>query len=355
MNLVFAVPDLGSKHGGVQRFLRLVLKVLQQGAWKPTVVSLKDTKDDVHQGLGRTDVEFIPCGGRKWLFTRTLAAQRDSCLLFGHLYQAVIGLALSAARRARGYGIILHGVEAWKRQRCLTGAALARADFVLATTPYTASVVVGRGVPKERVEIVPLALEPDWPVMGGRTHSGRELRGLSVCRLERVAADKGIPECLEAVKALRERGTTIRYDIVGDGNFRPHLEEMAKDLGLQDVVTFHGHVSDDELQHRYEAANVFILPSKREGFGIVFLEAMASGLPIVGCEIGGATHVVRDSVNAISVPYESAPAVASALEVLADPMKRNLLGRSGLAMVQTEFSYEHFARRLESVLVDQFR
>lgn len=140
------------------------------------------------------------------------------------------------------------------------------------------------------------------------------LRILTIARLSREAAKKNVESCLRAVARLRDR-LSFRYTIVGDGDDRPRLEMMSRELGLDEQVKFVGSVDDAEIPAFYRSADIFLLASKRskrdvEGFGIVYIEAAASGVPSICSAEGGATDAVEDGVSGIVIPTSSPEEIA---------------------------------------------
>lgn len=118
-------------------------------------------------------------------------------------------------------------------------------------------------------------------------------------------------------EAIADCSVPIEWSVVGSGSVRPRLETQCAELGIDDRVTFHGHVPNEDVPAVYRDHDVFILPSKHEGFGIVYLEALASGLPVIGATVGGQTDIITDDVGA-AVPPESADVIRHAIEIVAD-------------------------------------
>jgi phosphatidyl-myo-inositol dimannoside synthase len=117
---------------------------------------------------------------------------------------------------------------------------------------------------------------------------------LSVGRLDARERYKGQDRVIRLLPALRERLGDVVYLIAGDGDDRPRLEALSRDCGVAEHVCFLGQVSDADLPDLYRAADLFVLPSTGEGFGIVFLEAMASGTPALGLAVMGAVDALAD-------------------------------------------------------------
>ena len=122
----------------------------------------------------------------------------------------------------------------------------------------------------------------------------RELgpRPVRLVTLGRLSREKGHDVLLRAVAGLRDRGSRMTLDLVGDGPERVALEALAAELGLGAIVTFRGQLLDADVARAYAAADAFVLPSRSEGFGVALVEAMATGLPVVATRSGGPEDIV---------------------------------------------------------------
>jgi phosphatidylinositol alpha-1,6-mannosyltransferase len=165
---------------------------------------------------------------------------------------------------------------------------------------------------------------------------------LSVGRLQRR---KGHDTVLAALPHVRRAVPHVRYVIVGDGPERPALERLAREAGVADITRFVGSVSEEELPAWYRAADIFVLPNRAEGvdfegFGMVFLEAAAAGLPVVGGRSGGVPETMLDGRTGRLVDGTSAAEVAAVLIELAGSSElRRSLGRAGRERAVAEFSW----------------
>jgi phosphatidylinositol alpha-1,6-mannosyltransferase len=158
---------------------------------------------------------------------------------------------------------------------------------------------------------------------------------LIVARL--VDSYKGHDILLDAVRLLESRLPLIRLSIVGDGPLRPALEQLAREFNIEARVLFHGRVTASELEALYDSSDVFVMPSRLsrsgggEGFGIVYLEASAHGLPIIAANEGGARDAVIDGKTGLLVDPRSAQAVGNAIAaVLTDSSLYRALSSGGL-------------------------
>jgi phosphatidylinositol alpha-1,6-mannosyltransferase len=152
----------------------------------------------------------------------------------------------------------------------------------------------------------------------------------------------------------------LTYVIVGDGDDRPRLESLARALDVADHVVFTGEINDSELAALYRRSELFVLPArtlvgspnpKGEGFGIVFLEAMAFGKPVVGPRYGAPAEIIREGQNGLLVDPEDPASVARALSrLLADPNVAVAMGRAGKKYVRANYSYGAFRQKLREAL-----
>jgi len=177
---------------------------------------------------------------------------------------------------------------------------------------------------------------------------GNALLLLTVARL---IPHKGQDVVLRALAALSTEFPTLRYAIVGTGPDESRLRKVAEDLGVQDRVIFAGPVSDDEVAEAYATSTVYLGLSRvdqsidAEGFGISFLEASASGLPIIAGDSGGVRSAVRDGESGVIVPPQDVNAVVVTLRrYLTDAEARVSTGKAGRSLVETYYNWDRVAR-----------
>lgn len=201
--------------------------------------------------------------------------------------------------------------------------AFRRAARILAVSGYTAD-VVRRGLPSARIAIVPGGFTAADRV-ASRQGPGSQGRILAVGAIK---PRKGFHTLVEALGLLKAQGFAFRADCLGPkgaSRYVARVEARVKELGLGDRVRFAGRVSEKELNDAYAGADLFVLPSEHEGtafegLGLVYLEAMAYGLPVIGCLDSGATDVIKDGENGFLVPPGDAVKLADAMRrVLSDP------------------------------------
>jgi len=178
------------------------------------------------------------------------------------------------------------------------------------------------------------------------------LRFLTVSRLPGAASRKNIHGVLSALSLLPSN-INWTYTVVGDGPDRPRLENFARDIRVSDRVTFLGRVSDRDLRKYYRDSDLFILAPRAtrcdvEGFGIVYIEASASGTPVLGSCEGGATDAIQDGVNGILIAKSSPKAIADGIVRFAQD--RNRFSPERVRSFAEQFRWNVVARRLRKEL-----
>ena len=162
---------------------------------------------------------------------------------------------------------------------------------------------------------------------------------------------KGADELIRAVAQLRASVPGLHLVAVGGGNDLLRLRGVAADLGAADRVHFLENLSREEIAACYAHADLFVLPSAGEGFGLVFLEAMAFAKPVVGVAFGGTTDVVKDGINGLLVPPRDPDHLAQALSTLLhDGSLRAELGQRGAEIVRQKYQFDVFQAELEKIL-----
>jgi glycosyltransferase involved in cell wall biosynthesis len=170
-------------------------------------------------------------------------------------------------------------------------------------------------------------------------------RAFRILFVGRLVERKGVAGLLDAVERL-PAALGAQLEIVGDGPDRSHLDTQIRRAGLQGRVTLRGRISTPELREAYATADVLVLPSIRdsrgdtEGLGVVLLEAMSYGVPVIGARVGGIPDIVVDGESGLLVPPGDTTALSAALERLAgDPALAARLREGGVQRVREHFSW----------------
>jgi glycosyltransferase involved in cell wall biosynthesis len=195
------------------------------------------------------------------------------------------------------YWAVAHGIEAWDIKNSLIKTAIKNADCILAVSHYTRDKLLSeQQLDPTKVVVLPntfdskrfnIASKPQYLLEQYNLLPTQPII-LTVARLAEVERYKGYDRIFEALPKISESIPDIHYMLVGEGNDRPRIERLIAKLGLQNCVTLAGFVPDEQLCDYYNLCDIFAMPSKKEGFGIVYLEAMACGKPCLGGNQDGA-------------------------------------------------------------------
>jgi len=199
--------------------------------------------------------------------------------------------------------------------RVVPPLTIKRACRVIALTSVEAESLVRLGVPSDRIRIIPNGVDlKEFAGLPPRRPNGDTTELLFVGRC--YPRQKGLEYLVKALPFLRSR-ESIRLTIVGeDWGGVPMLRSLATALGVERQIVFKGALPRDEVIQAYASADIFVLPSLFEPFGIVLLEAMAAGLPVVASSVGGIVDVVADGKTGLLIPPAKPSALAAGLEQL---------------------------------------
>ena len=256
------------------------------------------------------------------------------------------------------YAVVAHGVDVWGVRRRWLGQALGRADRVLAVSQFTRARMLAelrldpdavgvlpntvdsehfRPAPKPRYLLKRFGLKPDQPVI------------LTVARLASEERYKGYDQVLRALPAIKRLVPKAHYILGGRGADRCRVEGLVRQLKLADSVTLAGYIPDHELCDFYNLCDVFAMPSKLEGFGIVFLEALACGKPVLAGNKDGSVDALLGGELGVLIDPDDVPQIAQALSAI-------LLGQHPLPILKeperlrerviAAYGYERFVQRV---------
>jgi glycosyltransferase involved in cell wall biosynthesis len=256
------------------------------------------------------------------------------------------GIIADELRNERGLVRALLALQArWERRN------VHAADRVIVPSRYSASVAQDvYGVPAARLAVVPEPIDlAEWRRRFAAAPP-RPSTSPTVLAVARMYPRKRLDDLLRAARTLRPRIPDLRVRIVGAGPEAGRLRRLAQDLGLADTVTFLGEISRQALAVEYVGADCFCLPTVQEGFGIVFTEAMAAGVPVVACRAAAVPEVVEDGRTGLLVRPRSPEELAMAMEkVLTSQALRRELGDNGRRRVEALDLPRVAARLLEAL------
>jgi phosphatidyl-myo-inositol dimannoside synthase len=331
--------------GGVQYVSRQAVAALKQVA---DVQAWALCDRGVPPGDPLAGVRFRFAAGRDWQMGRwatTAAMTNDerSILLLMHLNLTPIAVPWLA--RGRRVMVFLHGVEAWRRLSRPQQFVLSRAEL-LANSQYTADrfAELNPGLAKQPVHICALGVADAAP---STADVASPQIALTVSRLSAEDRYKGHDRLIRLWPAIRAQAPGATLVIVGDGDDRHRLEALARDVVEPDAVRFAGLVSEADLVGWYSRCAFFVLLSGREGFGLVFLEAMRAAKACVSVS-GAQDAIIEDGVTGLILDADDQRAIAAIARLFTDRQRRDELGANGRRRFLAEFTAERFSERLRA-------
>jgi phosphatidylinositol alpha-1,6-mannosyltransferase len=354
--------------GGVQRAGRHVAAVMSEFAaghnMECRLLSLNDSPELHRMSVGTREFVFTGSARGKARFSATAAGAargRAKLVVAGHPYLAPVARGTKFFAREAKSIVWTHGLEVWEPLSILRRRALRNADLVIAPTNDTANhVALQQEVLRERIRVLPWSLDPQFetliaakpaPSLPTNFPEGRVI--LTVGRWFADERYKGMDTLITALPRLLMEWPNVQLVAVGEGNDQEWLEQIADGRGVRRHVHFLGGLTYSEVAACYQACEIFALPSRGEGFGFVYLEAMACGKPVIGGAHGGAPEVIDDGKTGYLVQHGDAGQLATSLEaLLADPVLAREMGARGRERVEREFRFNVFAKSFKKIMRD---
>lgn len=262
------------------------------------------------------------------------------------------------------YAVFLHGIEAWDPD-----VAGARMDVVrhaavrLSNSRFTAERVTQVHGHLGPIDVCPLALLPGIPetsdadLVAARHILGpRKPRVVIVGRMSALEKYKGHDELLESWPQVQQRIADAQLIIIGRGDDVDRLRAKAATAGVAASVHFTGYIGDPVMRAMLAESDVFALPSRNEGFGLVYLEAMRARLPCIGSTADAAVDVIEDGRTGLLVPQQDKGALANSIvQLLSDSTLRKTMGAAGALRERNVFSFGNFRDRVAVALTGRRR
>ncbi|WP_082780860.1 glycosyltransferase family 4 protein [Cephaloticoccus primus] len=366
MNIVLLAPAIFAQEGGIERLMRLYLKSLCESCRDNEHVyslALNDSPSPPDSLSAYSNNRLASYNGfnhDKLRFTvQALRLARHADLVIcGHIHQLVIARLAQIISPKLRYYLIAHGIDVWRKYTTIERWSLRGADKIFCVSQYTRKQMLRfySALKPARLEVVSNALDPRLGSVLSTESSRRSARItqsppsnpiiLSVGRLKLDDLYKGFDKLIEAMPQVSREYPDAQLRIVGTGDALPYLQAIARSLGVDRFVSFVGRLTDEELMREYEACTLFALPSRKEGFGLVYLEAMAYGKPCICANAGGAPEVVAVPDTGLAVEYGNISELAEAIiEILRHPRDPEIIRKHA-----QQFSYERFRDRLAELI-----
>jgi phosphatidyl-myo-inositol dimannoside synthase len=340
--LIHVSSGLDPDQGGVAKAGRLLVRIEQEYAREHSLDFRIFSLSGTLPRLGDTPIRHFE--GRQvalmlavWRYAMTMP---QTAVIFDHLGPS---RACGVLPLRIPYMIFLHGVEIWRPLQRSRVQALLRAKRLLINSQYSANRAhaLHPWLPTPQVLHLPLEQEAE----AGEVDSELLARvGLDyiliVGRLDPIQHHKGHDDLLAALPQVLQMQPSARLVIAGAGGDRARLEQVAAGYGVADHVIFTGFVNSATLSELFRRCRVFAMPSRDDGYGLVYLEAMQARKPCIGLASGSASEIIRDNETGLLI--DSSNLASALLRLLGDADLAQRFGEAGYRRLEQEFAYSGF-------------
>lgn len=257
------------------------------------------------------------------------------------------------------YTVLTYGKEVWHELSPPYQEALQKAHSIWTISRYTGDrLCQSNQISTDKLQFLPCAIDDAYFTPGPKQSALIKRYSMvpdakvivTVARLWSGDIYKGVDITIRALPTIRKAIPSVQYLVIGRGDDQPRLAQLTKDLGVEDQVIFAGFVPTDELRDHYRLADAYVMPSQ-EGFGIVYLEAMACGIPVVSGDADGSADPLQDGRVGWQVPHRDPQAVATACIELLQGHDQRCNGEWLRQEAIKTFGQSTFLQRLQSLML----
>ncbi|MEH2454598.1 glycosyltransferase family 4 protein [Nostoc sp.] len=374
-NHVFVFLEIFAHEGGIQSYIKDIFRAYLRFSqvYKAEVFLLRDSPDSLNP-FEDENLKFhyfknqSPYLGRLQMaaaLLKCLLQSRPQQVFCGHINLAVLVQTLCQPLGIP-YTVLTYGKEVWEPLKNQERHALTSANRIWTISRYSRDrACLANALNPKMVEMMPCAIDGDKFTPGCKqpelvqkySLTGAKVL-MTVARLWSGDIYKGVDVTIRALPQIAQVFPEVKYLVIGRGDDQPRLAKLAKNLGVSDRVVFAGFVATEELMEHYCLADAYIMPSQ-EGFGIVYLEAMACGVPVLSGDDDGSADPLQDGKLGWRVPHRSPDAVAAAcIEMLqGDDQRcdREWLREQAIALFGIDAFQQHLQKMLLSSVIDPFK
>ncbi|HEX4957014.1 MAG TPA: glycosyltransferase family 4 protein [Lacibacter sp.] len=364
-NIHFLVLSSFSSMGGIEKFNRAFMKAFtNKEAVLPCVFTASGLYDSGADDRYIDPNRFRAFHGKRWWFVvwNFISSFRKQELILGHINLAILGVLYKWFRPSQSLTVICHGIEVFAPLTGMKRRVLQQANRVLAVSAYTKEQLIHvQHLDAQKIHVFPNTLDPffqlpasfakpDYLVKRYGIRPGEKLL-FTLTRLNSEEGYKGYDQVIRSLPALIQKGYSIKYILGGkaDANEEAAVTSLIRSLGLEQEVVLAGYIPDEEVTDHYLLSDVFVMPSKGEGFGIVYLEAMACGVPVIAGNKDGSTEALQFGKLGTLIDPDDTTAIAAAIDtVLQTPAHPLQLQQEMLDV----FSFARYEQRLQQVFLN---
>lgn len=357
MKVLALVPEAFGGHGGIALYCRDLLTALAELPMVGHIDALPRLIRKIDNSEAIVKLDFRRQSARGGIhYIREIcrafnSRPRYQLVVCGHINLLLVGVLLGWWHKAP-IVLFIYGVDAWQApKRAYIKKLLSKVARVVSISEFTGQrFIEWSGIDQRRVLVLPNAIDIDKYGHGNKPMYLEQRYGLSgkkiiltLGRIDAAEQYKGFDEILELLPSLVVDDSSIRYLIAGDGNDIGRLKSKAKQLNVEDYVVFTGLINETEKADHYRLSDAFVMTGRGEGFGFVYLEAMACGTPVVASSLDGSREAVRNGELGLLTNPDDPDELKKVIRVA---LAREKLIPEGLEY----FSYRNFKDRLAKIV-----
>lgn len=359
-----------SQTGGIEKFNKCFLKALneldEERVTDSYSYSAYDTVCDEkyynarkYKGFGKNKLSFV--------INSIIKAIRYDIVVLGHINIAVIGTILKTLFPKKKLILVTHGIEVWTPLDGAKKKVLQLADKILSVSSYTQNKLMElHKIGKQKIHVFPNTIDPYFDIPEGteRQEWLRDRYGIkkdqfllyTLTRLSSNEQYKGYDKVIIALSEVVKQYPGVRYIIAGkyDEKEKELVDVLVDKHGLNDNVRLIGYIDEKELVAHYQMADLYIMPSKNEGFGIVFIEALVSGVPVIGGNCDGSTDALLGGKTGTLVNPDDIAGITNAIikNVTLNLRNDKVNSERLRSLTLGNFSFERYKLRLSNIIAE---
>ncbi len=352
--VLFLTLRIFSATGGIEKVCRIAGKALYelglQYGGRVKIHSMYGLKDNADGNKYFPQSLFTGFGGRKirYIFKSIREGRKSRVVILSHANLLLPGGLIKFFKPSVKLVLLAHGIEVWRPFSAWKRYMLSKCDLVLPVSHFTKEKMKSLyNLPEERFSVLNNCVDPflELPLQKEKNERLLTRYGLNaehpilltVSRMSATERAKGYDKVLESLPELMKIFPLLRYLVVGryDVEEKLRLDNTIKELGLQDIVVFTGFITDKELAAHFNLADIFVMPSEKEGFGIVFIEAMFYGKPVIAGNMDGSEDALCNGEMGLLVDPENKNELVMAIKNMLEnkaayiPDQKKLIGHFG--------------------------
>ena len=359
-----------SKNGGIERFNKCFLHALshldKEGVIDSKSYSAYDTEANEayypkhkYKGFSESKPKFVAGS--------LLAARRFDIIIIGHVNMAIAGYLIKKIYPSKQVILITHGIDVWYAFSGIKQKFLKVVDRILSVSQFTKDKLIElNNVPAEKIKVFPNTIDPYFkiPASLSKDNTMRGRYGIhdntfvlyTLTRLSNTELFKGYDKVLVALKDVIKTNPNVHYVIAGkyDEAEKSRIDNIIEENNLQGHVTLTGFLKEEELTAHYQMADTYIMPSKKEGFGIVFIESLVCGVPVIGGNADGSADALLQGELGTLVNPDSVEDITAAINKHIVERERDDEVKIKNKQEKTieHYAFDKYKQRLKAVLVE---